>query len=165
MEEIFRVLLLLYSDIIESHDYGSLRGHVHDVIDPQWPLSVLYWRSYIYYRYRDVTAFVEFGEETDSNCDISTTVIDINCSYGENLDLPCKNILSVMTVPSLSVKAKKIDYARNSAVTSISRACHELSMTSLLLDDIPVQLYSLTIIAQRSFSRRFAILYLPIGSI
>ena len=39
----------------------------------------------------------------DSTCDISTTVIDINCSYGENLDLPCKNILSVMTVPSLSI--------------------------------------------------------------
>ena len=40
---------------------------------------------YIYYRYRDVTLFVTLGEEEkDSNCDISTTVTDINCSYSEN---------------------------------------------------------------------------------
>ena len=39
----------------------------------------------------------------DFNCDISTTVIDIDCSYGENLDLPCKNIFPVMIVSSLSI--------------------------------------------------------------
>ena len=38
-------------------------------------------------------------------------------------------------------------------------------MMSLLLDDILVQLRSLTINAQCSSSRQFAILYLPIGDL
>ena len=35
----------------------------------------------------------------DFNYDVSTMVIDINCSISENLDLPCKNIFLVM-IPS-----------------------------------------------------------------
>ena len=44
-----------------------------------------------------MTAFVIQEEgETGLHYDISTTVIDINFSNGENLDLPCKNILPLM---------------------------------------------------------------------
>ena len=46
--------------------------------------------------------------EMDFKYDISTTVIDINCPYGENLDLPCKNIYSVMIPSYLSKKHTRI---------------------------------------------------------
>ena len=58
---------------------------------------------YIYHRCRDVTIFVvSEEEETGLRYDISTTVIDMNCSIGENLDLPCKNIFPLMIASYLS---------------------------------------------------------------
>ena len=73
--------------------------------------------------------------------DISTTVIDINFSIRENLDLPCKNILLLMIASYLSENVppwqKNLLHWKLDREMSISLTCHEICITSLLLDDIP----------------------------
>ena len=87
---------------------------------------------------RDVTAFiVQEGEKTEFHYDISTTVIDTNVSIGENLDLPCKNIFSV-TTPIFLLKnppeyQKSLLHWKLDRALAISRARHELSITSLFI--------------------------------
>ena len=72
--------------------------------------------------------------------DISTMVIDINFSMGENLDLPCKNILLLMIASYLTENfppwQKNLLHWKLDHEMSISRACHEICITSLLHNDI-----------------------------
>ena len=67
----------------------------------------------------------------------------MNFSNGENLDLPCKNILPLMIASYLSRNfppwQKNLLHWKLDRDMAFSCACHEICITSLLLDDIPGQ--------------------------